>query len=98
MQRRVTPPRRITSPTWGPHLHVNRPYRMTERRGGYIDRLEQGLGKGMVSILLRRTSELVVDLHKGLKVIFCRGDFSALKDFEKVIQESELHRRRENNH
>ena len=23
--RRVTPPKRVTSPTWGPHLHVNRP-------------------------------------------------------------------------
>ena len=71
---------------------------MTERRGGYIDRLEQGLGEGIVFILRRRTSELVVDLHKGLKVIFCRGDLSALEDFEKVIQVSELHRRRENNH
>ena len=90
--------RRVTSPTWGPHLHVNRPYRMTERRGRYIDRLEQGLGEGIVFILRQRTSELVVDLHKGLKVIFCRGDLSALKDFEKVIQVSELYRRRENNH
>ena len=25
MDRRVTPPKRVTSPTWGPHLHVNRP-------------------------------------------------------------------------
>ena len=25
MDRRVTPPKRFTSPTWGPHLHVNRP-------------------------------------------------------------------------
>ena len=25
MDRRVTPPKRITSPTWSPHLHVNRP-------------------------------------------------------------------------
>ena len=33
-----------------------------------------------------------------VKVIFCSGDLSALKDFEKVIQVSELHRRRENNH
>ena len=23
--RRVTPPKRVTSPTWAPHLHVNRP-------------------------------------------------------------------------
>ena len=22
MERRVTPPKRVTSPTWGPHLHV----------------------------------------------------------------------------
>ena len=25
MDRRVTPPARVTSPTWEPHLHVNRP-------------------------------------------------------------------------
>ena len=25
MDRRVTPPKRVTSPTWVPHLHVNRP-------------------------------------------------------------------------
>ena len=25
MDKRVTPPKRVTSPTWGPHLHVNRP-------------------------------------------------------------------------
>ena len=25
MDRRVTPPERVTSPTWGPYLHVNRP-------------------------------------------------------------------------
>ena len=25
MNKRVTPPRRVTSPTWGPHLHVNIP-------------------------------------------------------------------------
>ena len=25
MDRRVAPPKRVTSPTWGPHLHVNRP-------------------------------------------------------------------------
>ena len=25
MDRKVTPPKRVTSPTWGPHLHVNRP-------------------------------------------------------------------------
>ena len=25
MDRRVTPPERVTSSTWGPHLHVNRP-------------------------------------------------------------------------
>ena len=25
MDRWVTPPKRVTSPTWGPHLHVNRP-------------------------------------------------------------------------
>ena len=25
IDRRVTPPKRFTSPTWGPHLHVNRP-------------------------------------------------------------------------
>ena len=25
MDRRVTPPKRVTSPSWGPHLHVNRP-------------------------------------------------------------------------
>ena len=25
MGRRVTPPKRVISPTWGPHLHVNRP-------------------------------------------------------------------------
>ena len=25
MGRRVTPPRRVTSPAWEPHLHVNRP-------------------------------------------------------------------------
>ena len=24
MDRRVTPPKRVTSPTWGPHLLVNR--------------------------------------------------------------------------
>ena len=24
MDRRVTPPKRVTSPTWLPHLHVNR--------------------------------------------------------------------------
>ena len=60
--------------------------------------LEQGLGEGIVSVLRRRTSEVVIDLRKGLKVIFFRGDFSALKDFEKVIQVWELHRRREINH
>ena len=26
VDRRVTPPKRATSPTWGPHLHVNRAY------------------------------------------------------------------------
>ena len=26
MDRRDTPPKRATSPTWGPHLHVNRAY------------------------------------------------------------------------
>ena len=25
MDWRVTPPKWVTSPTWGPHLHVNRP-------------------------------------------------------------------------
>ena len=25
MDRPVTPPKLVTSPTWGPHLHVNRP-------------------------------------------------------------------------
>ena len=25
MDRRVTPPKRVTSPIWVPHLHVNRP-------------------------------------------------------------------------
>ena len=25
IDRRVTPPKWVTSPTWGPHLHVNRP-------------------------------------------------------------------------
>ena len=25
MDRRVTPPKRATSPAWGPQLHVNRP-------------------------------------------------------------------------
>ena len=25
MDSRVTPPKRVTSPTWGPHLHVNKP-------------------------------------------------------------------------
>ena len=25
MHRRVTPPTQVTLPTWGPHLHVNRP-------------------------------------------------------------------------
>ena len=25
MDRRVTPPKQVTSPTWGPHLHVIRP-------------------------------------------------------------------------
>ena len=25
MNRRVTPPKRVASPTWGPHLHINRP-------------------------------------------------------------------------
>ena len=63
-----------------------------------MDELEQGLGEGIVSVLRRRTSEVVIDLRKGLKVIFCRGDFSALKDFEKVIQVLELHLRREINH
>lgn len=63
-----------------------------------MDELEQGLGEGIVSVLRRRTSEVVIDLRKGLKVIFFRGDFSALKDFEKVIQVWELHRRREINH
>ena len=24
MDRRVTPPKQVTSPTWGPHLRVNR--------------------------------------------------------------------------
>ena len=63
-----------------------------------MDELEQGLEEGIVSVLRWRTSEGVIDLRKGLKVIFCRSDFSALKDFEKVIQVLELHRRRENNH
>ena len=63
-----------------------------------MDELEQGLGEGIVSVLRRRTSEVVIDLRKGLKVIFFRDDFSALKDFEKVIQVWELHRRREINH
>ena len=27
MDRRVTQPKRLTSPTWGPHLHVSRPTR-----------------------------------------------------------------------
>ena len=43
-----------------------------------MDELEQGLGEGIVSVLRRRTSKVVIDLRKGLKVIFCRGDFSAL--------------------
>ena len=25
MDRRVTPPKRVTSPFWGSHLHVNKP-------------------------------------------------------------------------
>ena len=25
MDRRVTPPKRVTSPNWGPHLHAKRP-------------------------------------------------------------------------
>ena len=49
-------------------------------------------------MLRRRTREAVIDLRKGLKVIFFRGDFSTLKDFEKVIQVLELHLRREINH
>ena len=24
MDRQVTPPKQVTSPTWGPHLHVNK--------------------------------------------------------------------------
>ena len=32
------------------------------------------------------------------KVIIYGGEFSAFKDFEKVIQVLELYRRRENNH
>ena len=43
-----------------------------------MDELEQGLGEGIVSVPLRRTSEVVIDLRKGLKVIFCRSDFSTL--------------------
>ena len=32
MDRWVTPPNQITSPTWGPHLHVNRPLKLTLNR------------------------------------------------------------------
>ena len=35
-----------------------------------MDELEQGLGEGIVSVLRRRTSEVVIDLRKGLKAIY----------------------------
>ena len=49
-------------------------------------------------MLRRRTSEVVIDLRKCFKVMIYGGEFSAFKDFEKVIQVLELYRRRENNH
>ena len=81
-----------------PHLHVDRPFGKIKRRDGHVDRLEQGLREGIVSVLRRRTSEVVIDLRKCFKVIIYGGEFSAFKDFEKVIQVLELYRRRENNH
>ena len=81
-----------------PHLHVNRPFGIIKRRDGHVDRLEQGLREGIVSMLRRRTNEVVIDLRKDFKVIIYGGEFSAFKDFEKVIQVLELYRRRENNH
>ena len=33
MDRRVTSPKRATSPTWGPHLHVNRLWKVEGRSG-----------------------------------------------------------------
>ena len=50
-----------------------------------MDRLEQGLREGIVSVLRRRTSQVVIDLRKDFKVIIYGGEFSAFKDFEKVI-------------
>ena len=96
MQRLVTPPRRVTSPTCGPPPPW--PFGKIKRRDGHVDRLEQGLREGIVSMLRRRTSEVVIDLRKDFKVIIYGGEFSAFKDFEKVIQVLELYRRREDNH
>ena len=81
-----------------PHLHVNRPFGKIQRSDGHADRLEQGLREGIVSVLRRRTSEVVIDLRKCFKVIIYGGEFYDFKDFEKVIQVLELYRRRENNH
>ena len=61
MDRRVTPPERVTSPTWGPYLHVNRPLIMESTTRTLLSPLSmQGKCKSEVINFKVRQSDLPI--------------------------------------
>ena len=52
MDRRFTPPKRVTSPTWGSHLHVNRPLSKKARSTdiAVVVRMREVLARPWVSV------------------------------------------------
>ena len=52
MDRRVNPPKRVTSPAWGPHLHINRP-------------LVGAYGRYIISVVISRILWVAAIMKKG---------------------------------
>ena len=50
MDRRVTPPKWVTTPTWGPPLHVNRPLVDETGQPANIKHENDGMHKPLFSV------------------------------------------------
>ena len=53
MDKRVTPPEHVTSPTWGPHLYVNRPLVVKRRHRANVILSAHATLTGFIAINLK---------------------------------------------